>query len=177
MLVGCDDYSDWPEDLVADLPRVGKDLDVDLAKVVVLEPDLVLASPAVPAQVRPAVLVEWWPKPVIVPGRKSWVSDLLRLAGGRKPREEHDGESTPVTDAEVLAAAPDAVVACWCGVRPEKVRPEKVRARESWQALPALRHDRVHCIPEAYLGRPGPRLVHGYRALREVVAHARGDVG
>lgn len=228
-LVGVDSYSDWPADLVADLPRLGKDLDIDVDRLAALEPDLVLASltvpgheqvveavaeagldyvapaptslegvyadilhlgdlldaaprarevvagmrramPAVEVEDRPAILVEWWPKPVIVPGAKSWVSDLIRLAGGRNPFEEHDGESTAVDAAAVVAAAPDAAVVCWCGVEPDKYRPELVRERAGWQDTPALRHDRVHTIPEAYLGRPGPRLVEGYRALREVVA-------
>ena len=52
MLVGCDSYSDWPEDVVAPLRRLGKDLDIDVGKVVALEPDLVLASLTVPGHER-----------------------------------------------------------------------------------------------------------------------------
>jgi len=32
-----------------------------------------------------------------------------------------------------------------------------------------VRENRVVAIPEAYLGRPGPRLVEGYRALRRAL--------
>ena len=47
-LVGVDDYSDFPEDIVASLPRVGPDLNVDIDRVASLKPDLVLASLTVP---------------------------------------------------------------------------------------------------------------------------------
>lgn len=46
-LVGVDNYSDWPAG-VKDLPKVGPDLDIDIAKVIELKPDLVLASLSVP---------------------------------------------------------------------------------------------------------------------------------
>lgn len=232
-LVGVDSYSDWPGDVVAGLRRLGKDLDIDVAAVAALQPDLVLASLTVPghekvvAEVdaaglryiapaptsladvyrdirdiaalldvsergealvarmvgampevtvteRPKVLVEWWPKPVIVPGARSWVTDLIHLAGGQNPWASHDGESTPVTDAQVVAAAPDAAVLSWCGVEPDKYRPDRVLARTAWAAVPAIAKQQVHCIPEAYLGRPGPRLVEGYRALRAVIDAASG---
>jgi iron complex transport system substrate-binding protein len=118
---------------------------------------------------RPRVLVEWWPKPVISPGRDSWVNQLLDAAGGENPLEARAVKSQPLSDEEVAAFAPDAVVISWCGVRPEKYRPEVVYRRSSWRDLPALRSRRVYCVPEAYLGRPGPRLVEGFRALRAIV--------
>jgi iron complex transport system substrate-binding protein len=232
-LVGVDDHSDFPPEVVARLPRVGPDLQIDVAKVAALKPDLVLASLTVPghekvveaiaaagltwiapdpeslddvyrdvrdvaarlgvpergealvaemqaalvrveAAERPSVLVEWWPKPVIVPGRRSWVTDLVALAGGRNPFGERDVLSTPVTDEEVVAADPDAVVICWCGVPFARYRPDVVTRREAWAGVRALREGQVHCIPEAYLGRPGPRLVDGYRALRAVIERGSG---
>src|SRR5688572_19616730 len=212
-LVGVDDHSDFPEEVVSRLPRVGPDLDIDIAKVRALQPDLVLASLTVPghervvealaaaglpfiapaparlehvyadireiaarlgctprgealiAQLtqafdagasvagagRPRILVEWWPKPVIVPGRDSWVSDLIALAGGENPLAAAPVKSRPITDAEAVALAPDAIVIAWCGVRPEKYRPEVVYRRAAWQGLRALAERQVHCIPEAFL--------------------------
>ena len=94
----------------------------------------------------PAILVEWWPKPVIVPGRHSWVSD-----------------------EEVIVAAPDALVLSWCGVKPEKVRPDIVQKRVAWRHVPAVVKGHIYCVPEAWMGRPGPRLLDGLRALRAIV--------
>lgn len=231
-LVGVDDHSDHPADVVAALPRVGPDLGVDPERVAALRPDLVLASLTVPghekvveridaaglpwvapaperlddvyadvrriagllgvpergealvadmqaalrpvdaARPRPAVLVEWWPKPVIAPGRRSWVTDLLELAGARNPHEA-DVQSAPLTDDQVRDMRPDAVVVCWCGVPFHRYRRDVVERREAWRDLPALRRGQVHLVPEAYLGRPGPRLVDGFAALRRVVGSAR----
>lgn len=231
LLVGVDDHSDYPVEVVRSLPRIGPDLGVDVERVKRLEPDLVLTSLTVPghekvvaaleraglplivlepkslqdvyadvetiaralgvedrgralaarmreeltigangADFRPPILVEWWPKPVIVPGKRSWVTDMLAVAGGVNPWAERDCESTPVGDEEVIAAAPQAVVVSWCGVEPEKLRPDIVRRRESWREVPAIANDRVYCVPEAWMGRPGPRLVNGVRALRAIVA-------
>ncbi|NLY93992.1 MAG: cobalamin-binding protein [Myxococcales bacterium] len=230
MLVGVDDHSDHPPEVVRALPRVGPDLGVDPARVAALSPDLVLASLTVPGHERvvesleavglpllvlapkrlddvfhdvrriaealgvpargealaaelerglaplppigerpPRILVEWWPRPVIAPGKKSWVTDLIERAGGVNPLAGDDVESRPLTDEEAAALAPDAVVLSWCGVPFEKYRPDVVRRREAFAKTPALVHDRVCCISEAHLGRPGPRLVDGLRELREVV--------
>ncbi len=234
-LVGVDDDSDHPPAVVDALPKLGRDLNLELAKVVALRPDLVLTSrtlpghdaivtelesaglrtlvceplrladvyedirrialalgvpergavlvaemqaampPVAPAGPRPGVLVEWWPKPVIAPTRDSWVTDLIELAGGSNPFAERAGKSTPLTDGEVLQAAPDAVVMSWCGVPLAKYRKSVVERREGWDALAAVREGRIHAVTEAYLGRPGPRLVEGYRALCAVVAQARAE--
>jgi iron complex transport system substrate-binding protein len=231
LLIGVDTDSDYPPDLLANLPKLGRDLDLDVAGVLALKPDLVLSSLTVPgherivgelqqagvetlvcdpcsledvyadilriaaaldvpargaalvAQMRaampavklerpPRVLVEWWPKPVIAPARHSWATDLIALAGGENPWSGVDTKSTPLTDEEILAAAPDAVVMSWCGVREENYRADIVRRRPGWEAMPAVRHNRIVAVTEAWLGRPGPRLVEGYRALRKVVAAA-----
>lgn len=232
-LVGVDDHSDFPADVVGRVPRIGQDLRIDVDRVAALRPDLVVYSLTVPghevalealeargiptlvlepvsladvySDIRriaaalgvsergvtlvdemqraitadqapeagsgpaPRVLVEWWPKPVIAPGRRSWVTDLIAAAGGVNPLADRDVKSTPLTDEEVRELAPDAVVIAWCGVPERKYRTEVVLRREGWRDVPAVRHGRVHGVSEAYLGRPGPRLVEGHRALREIV--------
>ncbi|MES2883778.1 MAG: ABC transporter substrate-binding protein [Pseudomonadota bacterium] len=229
MLVGVDSDSDFPPDVVGALPQLGRDLNLELAPVLALKPDLVLTSrtlpghdgivreleaaglrtlvceplrladvyaditriaaalgvpdrgaalcaamrtampPITPRAKRASVLVEWWPKPVIAPTRDSWVTDLIELAGGCNPFGERPGKSAPLTDAEIITAAPDAIVMSWCGVPLAKYRSEVVRRREGWKALTAVRENRIHAVTEAYLGRPGPRLVEGYRALCAII--------
>src|SRR5262245_49203806 len=59
---------------------------------------------------QPRVLVEWWPKPVIAPGRESWVTDLIAAAGGANPLAERPVKSTPLSDEELRALDPEAIV-------------------------------------------------------------------
>lgn len=229
MLVGVDADSDFPPEIVAPLPKPGRDLDLDVSAVLALKPDLVLSSLTVPgherivdelrasgvrtevidpqsldevyasirhiaqwlgvdergdarvaqmqaamprimpAETAPKILVEWWPKPVIAPGRHSWVTDLIELAGGTNPWGERPVKSSEISDADAQAAAPDAVVMSWCGVKLENYRPDIVTRRDAWSAVPALRQGRIFAVTEAFLGRPGPRLVHGYKALRDII--------
>jgi iron complex transport system substrate-binding protein len=157
------------EDVYDDIAQIAARLGV-LPRGAELVASMRQAMPALtPASGAPRLLVEWWPKPVIVPGRRSWVHDLILLAGGENPLGERAVKSTPITDDEARAAAPDAIIISWCGVRLEKYRPQIVYRRPAWQQIPALVAKRVFAVPEAFLGRPGPRLVDGYRALREIV--------
>lgn len=232
-LVGVDDHSDHPPDVVEQLPRIGPDLDVDVNKIMALKPDLVITSLTVPGHERCLerltaaklpllvtqphsladvatdilrigaaigadeaaraladrfeavisvpppdqaplpVVVEWWPKPVIVPGRHSWVNEMLALVGGVNPWSSEDAESLQISAAMARAAAPEAVVMSWCGVREEKYRPEVVQRRPDWESIPALVNKRIFAVSEAWLGRPGPRLLDGIEKLRRVVQTVR----
>lgn len=235
-LVGVDDHSDWPPEVVRPLPRVGPDLEIDLEAVEALRPDLVLASLTVPghetvvegleargiphlapapsslddiyddvrlvartlgvpdrgeavvARMRaalsggdsppapgaPRVLVQWWPKPVIAPGRVSWTSEVIRAAGGLNVLDGEAVMSRPLEDREVAELAPDAIVISWCGVHPGNYRSEVVYRNPAFRDVPAIRNRRVFRVPEAFLGRPGPRLVEGVWALRGVVGTVLG---
>jgi len=131
--------------------------------------ELQRALEPVPAPPRPPrIAVQWWPKPVILPGRRSWVQGLIERAGGVNVLED-DVESRPVSDEEFATMAPDAVVLSWCGVEEKKYRPDVVYDKPLWRELPAVRERRVVSITEAWLGRPSPRLADGYRALCELV--------
>jgi iron complex transport system substrate-binding protein len=228
LLVGVDDDSDFPPADVAGIEKLGRDLELDIARVAALKPDLVLTSLTVPGhekivaalqaaglktlvcdpqsledvfddierigrmlgasergralvtQMRdamrprrtagaPKVLVEWWPKPVIAPAKRSWASDVIALAGGINPWRDVDAKSVSLTSQQIIDAAPDAIVMSWCGVRAENYRADVVRRRPGWSRVPAVRDDRIVPVTEAFLGRPGPRLVEGYRALAKVV--------
>jgi iron complex transport system substrate-binding protein len=237
LLVGVDDYSDFPPAVVARLPRVGPDLGIDVAKVAELQPDIVLASLTVPGhervvqaltaaglpvlapepvsladirrdireiaraigvpergeilarefaaamvphptgRVRPRIVVEWWPKPVIVPGGRSWVTELIELAGGTNPFGRDDVKSRPIEPDELRRADPDAFVISWCGIEPAKYRPDVVLQRPGCETLRAVRERRVFVVPEAHLGRPGPRLTRGLADLRRVVTDCGQGAG
>lgn len=118
---------------------------------------------------RPRLLLEWWPKPVIAPGRRSWAHDLIEAAGAENVLGGEDVASRPLGDEEVRDLHPDGVVISWCGVEPAKYRPDVVLRNPAWKELAFVRHRRVYNLPEAWIGRPGPRLVRGLEALGAIV--------
>ncbi|MDI3260741.1 MAG: ABC transporter substrate-binding protein [Sinobacteraceae bacterium] len=162
----CDPHS--LVDVYADIRRIAAALDVaERGERLVAE--MQAAMPPVHPLRRPRVLIEWWPKPVIAPARRSWASDVLHLAGGENPFAAQDAKSVQVDAPAARAAGIELIAMSWCGVKPENYRADLVRRRAGWQEVPAVRENRVVAIPEAYLGRPGPRLVEGYRALRRAL--------
>lgn len=122
---------------------------------------------------RPRVVVQWWPRPTIAPGALSWVTDLLGLVGAENPLGDELVKSRPVSDGELEHLNPDVLVLSWCGVEPKKVRPDVMLNHPGLQNVKAIQNGHVYCVPEAYLGRPGPRLVEGYRALSSIVEVSR----
>ncbi|HWC45327.1 MAG TPA: ABC transporter substrate-binding protein, partial [Casimicrobiaceae bacterium] len=93
---------------------------------------------------RPRVYFEEWDEPMISGIR--WVSELIGIAGGDDVFPERAAESLGrdriVADArDVIARAPDVIIGSWCG---KKFRPEKVRVRDGWHAIPAVRDGELH---------------------------------
>ncbi|MGY8779257.1 MAG: ABC transporter substrate-binding protein, partial [Longimicrobiales bacterium] len=86
-------------------------------------------------------------------------ADVIRAGGGRAVLGQEDIKSRPMTGEEVADRRPDAVVISWRGVHPDKYRPDVVLRNEAWQDQSFVEHNRVFCIGEPFLGRPGPRLV------------------
>lgn len=229
LLVGVDNHSDRPADVVEALPRVGPDLQIDIDAVARLKPDLVLASLTVPGHENvveglaaaglpylarepvsleniyedilviaralnveqcgetlvhelrsifektvtsakpPRILVQWWNRPTISPGKLSWVTDLIERAGGQNPLGDEAVKSRPLSDEEVSEINPDAIILSWCGVAFDNYRPDVIYRNPLWQELHAVKNKQVYCIPETYLGRPSPGLLEGFRALKAII--------
>jgi len=73
-----------------------------------------------------------------------------------------------VTSDEVCEAAPEVILASWCG---KKVRPEKIAARPGWDAIPAVRDGRITEIKSPLILQPGPAaLTDGLDAIMAALA-------
>ena len=122
-----------------------------------------------PDEQRPSIAVQWWPKPVIAAARKSWVHDLIELAGGRNALEEFKEISLPLEFDQFAELNPDIIAISWCGVKEEKYRQSVISNNPLLNAVSAVRNERIVSIPEAFLGRPSVRLVEGYKLLKAAV--------
>jgi iron complex transport system substrate-binding protein len=112
---------------------------------------------------RPRVHWEWSAHPVVA-ARRSWITELLEMAGAQNVYADLDVESVRVSPEEAIARQPDVVVACWCGAR-KLPTVERILGRVGWQATPAFVHRRVAVVKEDLFGRPGPRLAQGLEHL------------
>ncbi len=112
----------------------------------------------------PRVYFEEWDDPMIA--GIAWVSELIEIAGGRDvfaDRRAPAAAGRIVTSDAVIAAAPEVIVASWCG---KKVRPERIAARPGWHAVPAVAAGRIHEIKSPLILQPGPAaLTDGLDAL------------
>jgi iron complex transport system substrate-binding protein len=130
-----------------------------------LEARLAELAARVAGLARPAVYFEEWDDPPIT--GIGWVSELIEIAGGRDVFAERRGcqaaRDRIVSPEAVIAAAPDLILASWCG---KKVVPAKIRARPGWEAIPAVRNGRIVEIKSPLILQPGPAaLTDGLDAI------------
>ncbi len=118
---------------------------------------------------RPRVFLEEWHEPLIAGIR--WTSELTEIAGGddicRESRDQQGARGRIYEPGEIARRAPDVIIASWCG---RKVEPDKIRAREGWSDVPAVRNDRIFEIDSTILLQPGPAaLTDGIDELARIV--------
>lgn len=121
----------------------------------------------------PALMVHWWPKPIIAAARDSWINDLIKLAGARPALNDVKERSLPLEDNDPYLANSDGWIISWCGVKLEKYRHDVLYERESLAGCKAIKNRHLFSISEEFLGRPSPRLVEGYRQLTAIIDQMR----
>ena len=114
---------------------------------------------------KPKIYFEEWDEPLI--SGIGWVSELIGIAGGEDIfpdlRFQKAAKDRIVLPDAVMAAAPDVILASWCG---KKVVPEKIRSRPGWHAIPAVRDNRIVEIKSPLILQPGPAaLTDGLDAI------------
>jgi iron complex transport system substrate-binding protein len=133
-----------------------------------------LADFATTARDRPRLRVyfEEWDDPLI--SGIGWVSELIEIAGGedvfRHLRDRQAAKDRIVTPEAVIAARPEIILASWCG---KKVVPAKIMRRPGWDAIAAVRNNRVVEIKSPLILQPGPAALTD--GLEAIAAALSGD--
>jgi len=109
---------------------------------------------------RPRVAVIEWLAPVMLAGH--WVPETIRAAGGIPLGPEPGAPSPYSTWDEVRALQPDAVVVAPCGFDLDRTQRESAPFADRLRALAP----RVLLLDgNAYLNRPGPRIVEAAETI------------
>jgi iron complex transport system substrate-binding protein len=114
---------------------------------------------------KPKVYFEEWDDPLI--SGIGWVSELIEIAGGQdilpELRSQQGAKDRIISPDTVRAAAPDVILASWCG---KKVVPDRIAKRPGWSEIPAVRHNRIVEIKSPLILQPGPAaLTDGLDAI------------
>jgi iron complex transport system substrate-binding protein len=119
---------------------------------------------------RPRVYFEEWDSPMI--SGIGWVSELIGIAGGidvfAHLSTAKAARERIIAPVDVLAAAPDIVIASWCG---KKFSAEQFAARSGFAELPAVRTGWLREIKSALILQPGPAaLTDGVAEIERIIA-------
>jgi iron complex transport system substrate-binding protein len=136
-----------------------------------LEADLESArARASAAARRPRVFFEEWDDPLI--SGICWVDELVEIAGGDpifpELRDKRLGKERIVDPATVVDRNPDVIVASWCG---KAMKKRTIVERAGWDAINAVRNDRIYEIKSSYILQPGPAsLTEGLSRLQAILS-------
>lgn len=116
-----------------------------------------------------SILIIEWLDPLMVAGH--WVPEMVEKAGGKMLITEPKEKSREITWQEVLKVNPDVIIIAPCGFDVERTRKEIdiMISKPAFETLQACKNNTVYFIDgNAYLTRPGPRIIDGVEILAEI---------
>ena len=166
-VVSLDPKSIWAvfDDLLRVGAAVGLEREAEAAMVELRERWWTAVDFVNPYEEGPEVLFLEWMNPTFVGGH--WTPELIRAAGARHSLNAAGFKSRVASVEEIVAAAPDRVIICPCGLPLPAIEAElpALLAERWWSVLPAnLERGRVALVDgNQMFNRPGPRLVDAFR--------------
>ena len=119
---------------------------------------------------KPKVYFEVWNDPYISVSSKTWIGNLINLAGGTNIFGKAVSEWPMIRPEEIIQHDPHMLV---FPVIPDVPRFwgsfEDVKKRRGWENITAVRNNRLYEIPRDCISRPGPRLVESLEMLANLI--------
>lgn len=111
---------------------------------------------------KPKVLYVLQAAPLITVGRNTFITDLIRLAGGESITGDLETNYPQLSRETAIARAPEVIIAP-SSHGTELVKEEDLR--KDFAVTPALKTNRIVRINPDWADRPGPRIVDGLEQL------------
>ena len=115
---------------------------------------------------RPKVYFEVWNNPYMSVSSRTWIGNMINLAGGTNIFGEAISEWPIIYPEEIIQRNPDILVfPVIPGVPRFWGSFNDVKKRRGWENLTAVRNDHLYELPRDCISRPGPRLVESLEML------------
>lgn len=115
---------------------------------------------------RPRVLYVVWGSPLIVPGRDTLITDLIRRAGGDSVTGDEPFPYPRFSVEEAVARKPERIV---LAQHSDASIDDRLREWHHLTLIPAVRQGHIRPIDGDLVHRPGPRVLEGLRALARAI--------
>ena len=119
---------------------------------------------------RPKVYFEVWNNPYISVNSKTWIGNIITLAGGKNVFGDAVSEWPIIQSEDIIQQDPDIMV---FPVIPDVPRFwgdfEAVKKRRGWKNITAVRNSNLYEVQRDLISRPGPRLIKALEVLAEVI--------
>lgn len=152
------------------IKEVAKATNVSSAKVTNrLQSRLLNISKKIDGTNKPSVLIIEWLDPLMIAGH--WVPDMVERAGGKMLVAKKKEPSKNISWDEVLDLDPDIIIIAPCGFGITRTLDEisLVENKKGFKKLKANKNKQIFLVDgNAYLTRPGPRIVDGVEILAEI---------
>ena len=117
----------------------------------------------------PGVFVEIWAAPLMTAGRAGFVSELVRLAGGRNLGDEFNRDYVSVSAEWLIARAPGIILCLNDGPHAADPLPF-YQTRNGLGSVPAVKSGRVYGQFDVnVMLKPGPRVLQSVAELRRAI--------
>jgi len=119
---------------------------------------------------RKRILIIEWLDPIMIAGH--WVPEMVEMAGGKNLLTKPHEMSRRIEWKDVLKADPDVLIIAPCGFDISRAKKEMIgiKRRTGFRGIRAVRENNCYFVDaNAYLTRPGPRIVDGVEILAEII--------
>jgi len=115
----------------------------------------------------PRVLYVVDKNPLFSVGKKSFLNDLIKEAGGENITRDLDSAYPLVSMEFVLQKDPEVIILPLD--KGQTLTPQGKRYWVRWATLSAVRKDRIYAVNRDLLSRPGPRVIEGLEQLARLL--------
>jgi iron complex transport system substrate-binding protein len=120
---------------------------------------------AVPDEQRPRVFLQISKEPLFTIGRSSFLTDLIRIAGGESVTSNIDSAYPKLSKETAVALDPQIIVL--------SDSEDNKEPNEAFKSSIAMKKARVLSINADIVSRPGPRLVDALETISALVAQEK----